>query len=214
MLPEAAALRSPRTLLPEDDSRRCSADITMFHSMKKPKLHSDISGARHDRQDWEPSEWMAERGVKTISNPVEARRVEGSLESLIGYHVRRASLVDIAGVMASLAEANIRPVPLSVLAMIVEKPGVTAAEICRQLAIQRANIVPILADLESRGLFVREADPEDQRIQRLHATKAGRANYADWLARIQAHEEHLLRRLTAAERAILRELLEKIWREY
>jgi hypothetical protein len=81
-------------------------------------------------------------------------------------------------------------VPFSVLAIIVEKPGVTAAEIRRQLVIQRANIVPILAELESRGLFVREADPEDQRIQRLHATKAGRTNYADWLAGIQAHEEH------------------------
>ncbi len=156
---------------------------------------------------------MAERGVKTISKPAQARRVEGSLESLIGYHLRRASLVDITGVMAAIAEANIRPVPFSVLAIIVENPGVTAAEICRQLAIQRANIVPILADLESRGLFAREADPEDQRIQRLHPTKAGRANYADWLAGIQAHEEHLLRRLTAAERAILRELLEKVWRE-
>jgi DNA-binding MarR family transcriptional regulator len=156
---------------------------------------------------------MAERPVKAISKPAEARRVEGSLESLIGYHLRRSSLLDIAGVMAALADADIRPVPLSVLAMIVEKPGITAAEICRQLAIQRANIVPILADLESRGLFVRGADPEDQRIQRLHATKAGRSDYADWLAGIQAHEEHLLRRLTAAERAILRELLEKIWRE-
>jgi DNA-binding MarR family transcriptional regulator len=158
-------------------------------------------------------ERMAERAAKAISKPAEVRRAEGSLESLIGYHLRRASLVDMTGVMAALAGANIRPVPLSVFAMIVEKPGIMAADICRQLAIQRANIVPILADLESRGLFVREADPEDHRIQRLHATKAGRAVHADWLASIRAHEEHLLRRLTTAERAILRELLEKIWRE-
>ena len=156
---------------------------------------------------------MVARAVTEISKPAKGAPVEGSLENLIGYHLRRSSLVDITGVMAALADANIRPVPLSVLAMIVEKPGITAAEICRQLAIQRANIVPILADLESRGLFVREADPEDQRIQRLHATKVGRADYADWLASIQAHEERLLRRLTAAERAILRELLEKIWLE-
>lgn len=148
-----------------------------------------------------------------MSKPAHASRSEGSLDGLIGYHLRRASLVDIAGVMAVLADADIRPVPFSVLAIVVENPGVTAAEICRQLAIQRGNIVPILADLESYGLLVREADPDDQRIQRLHATKAGRASYADWLAGIQTHEEHLLRRLTAAERAILRELLEKIWRE-
>jgi DNA-binding MarR family transcriptional regulator len=156
---------------------------------------------------------MAKGAVKAISKQSEVRRAEGSLESLIGYHLRRASLVDLTAVMEALAGTNIRPVPLSVFAMIVEKPGITAAEICRRLTIQRANIVPILADLESRGLFVREADPEDQRVQRLHATKAGRAVHADWMARLQVQEEHLLRRLTAAERAILRELLEKIWRE-
>ena len=156
---------------------------------------------------------MVERAARAASKDAQGRPGEGALESLIGYHLRRASLADLNGVSAVLAKAQTRPVPLSVFTKIVEKPGITAAEICRELAIQRANMVPILAELESRGLFVREQDARDQRIQRLYATRAGRTLHAQWMAAVRAHEERLLGRLTEAERESLRELLEKIWRD-
>lgn len=156
---------------------------------------------------------MAGRAAKGETRPAVRHHEAPALDSLIGYHLRRASLADLSGVSAALADVNIRPVPLSVFAMIVEHPGIAAAEICRQLAIQRANIVSILADLETRGLFVRETDPQDQRVQRLYATTEGRATYTDWLDRVRAHEEHLLRHFSDAERDTLRTLLEKVWRD-
>lgn len=156
---------------------------------------------------------MPESAAKTMPKPAQGRPAEGALEGLIGYHLRRASLADLAGVSAVLAGAQMRPVPLSVFTKIVERPGITAAEICRELAIQRANIVPILAELEARGFFVREQDAKDQRVQRLYATKAGRTMHADCIARIGEHEERLLGRLTQTERESLRELLEKVWRD-
>jgi len=42
---------------------------------------------------------------------------------------------------------------MSVLSVMIENPGITSAEICRMLGMQRANIVSILAELEARGLF-------------------------------------------------------------
>src|SRR5262245_31711887 len=102
---------------------------------------------------------------KLVTRSPPTHRAEDELDGLVGYHLRRASFDAMARLTAALAEAGSRPVLFSVLSLIVEKPGITAAEICRQLAIQRANIVSILTELESLALFVREGNPEDQRVQ-------------------------------------------------
>jgi len=155
---------------------------------------------------------MAERETK-LEAKSSARRNPPAHERYVGYHLRRASLTMMAGVTAALADLNVRPVHFSVFTMIIENPGITAAEICRQLSIKRANIVPILAELASRGLFVREADPKDQRSHRLFATRAGAAAHVAWSTRVRAHEEYLLRHLAPSERKTLRSLLERLWRE-
>ncbi|PZU21337.1 MAG: MarR family transcriptional regulator [Shinella sp.] len=135
------------------------------------------------------------------------------LEDLVGYHLRRASVLDLQGAVPALEPAQTRPVPMSVLLSIVETPGISSADICRALGMQRANIVSMLADLEERGLFLREADSFDQRIQRLFPTRRGEEEAARWLALIAEHERRLLCRLSADERTELRRLLAKIWQE-
>ncbi|MFT3690995.1 MarR family winged helix-turn-helix transcriptional regulator [Paenirhodobacter sp.] len=143
----------------------------------------------------------------TIQTPAKPVR----LQDLIGYHLRRASVFDLQGAVAALEPAGLRTVPMSVLFAIVEQPGISAAEICRALGIQRANIAPILADLEKRGLFLREADPADNRVQRLFPTPTGAEQAAQAIARIAAHEETMLSRFTPGEREELRRLLAKLW---
>ena len=135
------------------------------------------------------------------------------LQDLVGYHLRRASVFDLQGAVSALEPANTRPVPMSVLLSIIETPGISSVEICRALGMQRANIVPILAELEERGLFLREADESDQRIQRLFPTRRGEEAAAAWLALVSEHERSMLRRLTAEEQTELRRLLAKIWQE-
>lgn len=137
----------------------------------------------------------------------------GRLQDLVGYHLRRASVSDLHGAVAALEQVGLRTVPVSVLLTIVGEPGISSAEICRALSIQRANIVPILADLEKRGLFLREADPGDNRIQRLFATGRGKEEAARALSLLVAHEERLLSRLDAGERDCLRSLLAKVWQQ-
>lgn len=140
-------------------------------------------------------------------------RRAGRLDELLGYHLRRASVFDLQGAVSALERANTRPVPMSVLLSIIETPGISSAEICRALGMQRANIVPILAELEERGLFLREVDESDQRIQRLFPTRRGETAAAEWLALVSEHERSMLRRLTVEEQTELRRLLAKIWQE-
>lgn len=142
-----------------------------------------------------------------------SRECVTQLGDLLGYHLRRASVVDLVGAAAALETVNTRPVPMSVLLSIIEKPGISSAGICRALGMQRANIVPILADLEQRGLFLRESDRSDQRVQRLFATVRGSEEGARWLALAAEHENKSFGRLTVEERADLRRILAKLWQE-
>lgn len=133
------------------------------------------------------------------------------LSDLVGYHLKRASAVDLHGANTALAETGLRTVPMSVLLGIVESPGTSSADICRSLQMQRANIVPILANLEARALISRAPDPDDNRIQRLFATAKGKIEAGRMLALAASHEARMLKRLTPAEQSELRRLLALIW---
>lgn len=135
------------------------------------------------------------------------------LRHLIGYHLKRASAWDLHGANAALEAEGLRTVTLSVLLTITENPGISSAEICRILRMQRANIVPVLTELEARGLFLREADPDDNRIQRLFPTQKGGEEAQRMLGLIAVHEDRMLAGLTLAERDELRRMLAIIWRE-
>ncbi|MFT4183722.1 MAG: winged helix DNA-binding protein [Rhizobium sp.] len=148
---------------------------------------------------------------ETPHNDEEGEYATARLADLIGYQLRRASIFDLQGATAALEPVQARPVPFSILLSIVENPGTTSAEICRTLGMKSANIVSILAEFEERGLFLRDADASDQRIQRLFPTRKGEAAAREGLARIIEHENKLLSRLNGSERAELLRLLARLW---
>lgn len=151
-------------------------------------------------------------GKAALTGEASAAGSAARLDQLLGYHLRRASLVDTAGFNAAFGEEPVRQVPFSVLCRIGEAPGITAAAICRDLGLKRANIVAILAEFDAAGLISREADPGDQRVQSLSLTAEGTVALARWRAAVAGHEAAMLSRLSTAERETLARLLEKIWR--
>jgi DNA-binding MarR family transcriptional regulator len=132
------------------------------------------------------------------------------LESLVGYRLRRANgrmMTDFASTLAPLA---IRPVLFGMLAVIRVSPGIIQMALGTELGIQRANLVPLVNELESRGLVERRPAPRDRRAAALYLTRAGEALFEEAVALVREHEERMLRRLSASERTKLIELLGKI----
>ena len=76
---------------------------------------------------------------------------EDALDAQIGYNLKRASAVALNDFAVELAEAALRPVTYGMLALIDEKPGIRAAELCRLLGMKSANMAPLLAELEEVG---------------------------------------------------------------
>ncbi len=133
-----------------------------------------------------------------------------TLGRLVGYRLRRASAVFASDFAITLEGTGIRQIPMGILAVVADNPGINQGTVGRLLGIKRANMVPLINELIEAGLIVRETDPSDRRAFTLAMSPAGSAMLADCVRRIEAHEVRLLDGFTAAERAMLLNLLERI----
>lgn len=133
------------------------------------------------------------------------------LEELIGYNLRRASALALNDFAVELSETSLRPVTFSMLALVAGKPGIRAAELCRVLGIKSANMVPLIADLEERGLIERDEHARDKRVRGLYLTATAKDAMPAWWQRIHRHEDRFLHRLKKGDRATLLRLLRLIW---
>ncbi|ESX46501.1 MarR family transcriptional regulator [Mesorhizobium sp. LSHC426A00] len=131
----------------------------------------------------------------------------------MGYNLRRASTLALNDFTAEMADASLRLVTYGMLALIDERPGISAAELCRRLGMKSANMAPLLAELEERGLVERDDHAQDRRVQVLALTKAAKAAMPPWRLKVRNHEDRFLQRLTKKDRATLLRLLRLIWSE-
>ena len=145
--------------------------------------------------------------VPSVPDPAHppADPLDDPLDDLLGYQLRRASAVMMAALAAALGTTGLRPTAASVLAFIAANPATTQSDMARTLGIKRANMAPLVAELESRGLLDRV--PVDGRSQGLSLTAAG----ADLAAEVQqimaANDARFERGLGRAERARLMDWL-------
>jgi DNA-binding MarR family transcriptional regulator len=97
------------------------------------------------------------------------------LMSFVGYAVRRAQIAIFGDFLESLREVDLRPAQFGVLVVIDDHPGMRQSDVCAGLGIQKANFVPLISELEARGLVVREPGANDRRAYALHLTAQGAA---------------------------------------
>ena len=138
---------------------------------------------------------------------------DDALDAQIGYNLKRASAFALNDFAVELIEAGLRPVTYGMLALIDERPGIRAAELCRLLGMKSANMAPLLAELEERGLVERDDHAEDRRVRVLTLTPVARQAMPGWRRQVRRHEDRFLQRLTKKERATLLRLLRLIWTE-
>jgi DNA-binding MarR family transcriptional regulator len=132
------------------------------------------------------------------------------LETLVGYAVRRANNRIMTDLSPTLADVGLRPVTFSILATIQAQPGVIQSGVGAMLAIQRANLVPLLNELAAAGLIERRPAPRDSRAQALYLTPVGEKALQEASDKVREHEDRMLRRLDASDRRTLIKLLRKV----
>ncbi|NBC36525.1 MarR family transcriptional regulator [Novosphingobium sp. FSY-8] len=131
------------------------------------------------------------------------------LASLPGYVLRRASSAALAGLNRRLAPYGLRHADVSLLLIVRDRPGITQSEAGRMLDIQRANMVPIVARLEAKGLLDRRR--ADGRSQGLYLSEDGEGQAAALRRDIDAYETALIARLPEALREHALPVLTALW---
>lgn len=134
----------------------------------------------------------------------------GALESLAGYHLRRASGVFSNDFSRAIEGTGMRQVLFGILSVVGANKDINQGEVGRLLGIQRANMVALINQLVDAGLVDRQTATYDRRAFALNLTPAGDAMLKDCLARIEQHEQRMLAGFTAAERRTLIALLSRI----
>ena len=94
-----------------------------------------------------------------------------SLDSSLGYSLRRAQLSTYRDFTSFMDKLEVRPSQFAVLVLIRSNPGLTQAAVSETLGIQKANFVALLDRLEERGLAERRKVGGDRRSSALYLTR-------------------------------------------
>lgn len=131
----------------------------------------------------------------------------GVLPFLLGYRLRLAQQAVFYDFVSSVAE--ISPGRAGMLLLIDANPGVTQGSLAQAVRLDRSTMVGVIDALEARRLVERRRGA-DRRTNGLWLTTTGRTFVARLKRRIEAHERRVAAHLSAAERAQLLALLEKL----
>jgi len=130
-------------------------------------------------------------------------------DALLGYHLRRLSVLVMADLTASLAPLGLKPADASILLALHSDSGMTQSDIGRRLGIQRANMAPLMAGLMQNGLVEKQA--VDGRSQAVRLSRAGQAMHRQVLGLMAEHEARMFASLTPAVRQRLAKQLKALW---
>lgn len=127
------------------------------------------------------------------------------LEPYLGYHLRRISAASMASLGVSLTDLDIRPSEATVILFVQENSGVRQSLIGKHLGIRRANMAPLIAGLEAKGLCRKEA--LDGRSSGIKLTRAGVNCAGKIKQKIQENEDRSFGQLNAKEYKVLLNLI-------
>lgn len=133
-----------------------------------------------------------------------------AVELMIGYALRRACMVVMDDFNQTIAAGGIRALHYAVLAVVAREPGVRSSRLSDELRIKHTNLVPLLDQLQERGLIERRAVPQDRRARGLHMTQAGATLMAFLLPRVAEHERRFAVRCGTDGTSVLIGLLNRL----
>lgn len=133
-----------------------------------------------------------------------------TLKEMPGHLVRRAQQVSSALFAEEMAEYELTSVQFMALVAIADLPDLDATRLAEYIDFDKATIGGVIERLERKGLIGRQQSKSDKRVKELAIKPAGRALIALCFARVKRVQERLLSPLSASEKLIFAELLEKL----
>jgi len=128
----------------------------------------------------------------------------------LGFALRRAQVRAYDLFFESFGSLNLSPARLTAMWIVATQAGINQAELAKRLGVAGPSALKLVDALEGAGLISRIGVVGDRRCNSLVLTDAGRVVYQTITRQHAEFEVRLARRLTAAERKQLLELLERV----
>lgn len=109
-----------------------------------------------------------------------------------------------------LAEHDLTPPLVGILRLLRISAGESQQALAERLGLAPSRLVPLVDDLEARGLVRRERSRVDRRVNVLQLTAAGNEVLATVRTVVGAHEASVLAGIDPGEQATLTALLQRI----
>lgn len=132
------------------------------------------------------------------------------LDSLLGYHLRRAQGAVHRDYLAATAELKLTQKQTAVMWMVQGNPGVAQGAIGAALGMDRATMMVLVDRLEARGLLRRTRSRADARRRELQVTATGEQLLARTRQRVARHEARVKALFTPQELRKLESLLRRL----
>ena len=147
--------------------------------------------------------------IETEEAGAAAPLARGITEAFLGPRVRVLWNLLSARMLAVLEPFGLKTGAFSTLALIAANPGCSQTELARTLGMDKSAVVPIIDELEARGLARRVRAPDDRRRHALLATDAAQPLVAQMHAAVSAVGRPIRDCMTPEEYRILLTLLER-----
>lgn len=135
----------------------------------------------------------------------------GTLSEVLGYHIAQAAVTTVDMFERHVGERfNLRKVEFSILMLLLANGPLSPKRLGQVLALSAPNLTLLLDRLQARELLRRERNLADRRSQNIVLTDAGLLLSREAAQAAGPMERELDGRLSAAERAMLFELLRKV----
>ncbi|MFT5132311.1 MAG: DNA-binding MarR family transcriptional regulator [Gammaproteobacteria bacterium] len=146
--------------------------------------------------------------ASTIKETHEQGLERGSLDTLLGFQLRRAQLKLFQHFKSSMADLPITPGQAGVLILIESNPGISQAALARAMDIERATLGETINDLEAHLWVERRKSTNDGRSHALYLSAKGKNIMKKLHPAIDTHEKDISGNLSASEcRELLRLLM-------
>ncbi len=136
----------------------------------------------------------------------------GPLPCIVGHMLRQAQIAVFKGFMATMGTYNVRPTLFAILLVIDCNPGLRQTQVATALGLKRANLVPLMRELEKRKLAKRAAVADDRRSYALYLTPVGQTFLTRLRKTHRTHEKNIRQLLGPAGRRQLLALLQRLSR--
>ena len=135
----------------------------------------------------------------------------GLTESFLGPRVRMLWNLLSARMLAALDPFDLKTGAFSTLALIAANPGCSQTALARTLGMDKSAVVPIIDELEARGLARRVRAPDDRRRHALVATEAAQPLMDQMHAAVAKVGRPIREEMSAEEYRTLLSLLERAY---